>query len=188
VLPTPFDYKTDRPKAELFAALRVRMGKVLNHRYDLDRSGLSAPGVAALARLDRVQGVAASLIPQTVIIKVTGHGLLTLLSNSAFENISSIFNADSNRLPAEDTLTIANGVLGAYPNVFLQVSEADLPDLVSAIENLRNESDYSALLDRFGVRRTDERFWSLSDQVLADYQRAEPISHGILDYSRYDNR
>jgi len=188
VLPTPFDYKTDHPKAELFAALRVRMGKVLNHRYDLDRSGLSAPGVAALARLDRVQGVAASLIPQTVIIKVTGHGLLTLLSNSAFENISSLFNADSNRLPAEDTLTIANGVLGAYPNVFLQVSEADLPDLVSKIENLRDESDYSALLDRFGVRRTDERFWSLSDQVLADYQRAEPISHGILDYNRYDNR
>jgi hypothetical protein len=48
--------------------------------------------------------------------------------------------------------------------------------------------DYSALLDRFGIRRTDDRFWAVSDRVSADYQSAELISHGVLDYSRYENR
>jgi len=43
-------------------------------------------------------------------------------------------------------------------------------------------------LDRFGIRRTDERFWAVSDQVLADYRAAEVISSGVLDYGRYENR
>jgi hypothetical protein len=188
VLAPPFNFKTSDPKAELFRALQARMAKVLNHRYELAQSGLSAPSVAALARLDQVRGAAASIMPQTTLIKVNEHGLLTLLSNSAYSNVSSILNSESNRLPDEDTLTIANGVTGAYPNIFLQVSEADIPELVAQIEGLRSEADYSKLLDRFGIRRTDPRFWAVSDQVLADYQNAEAISHGILDYSRYENR
>jgi hypothetical protein len=84
--------------------------------------------------------------------------------------------------------TNASGVVGAYPNVFLEVSESELSELVSLICQLRSEADYSALLDRFGVRRTDARFWSVSDQIRADYRRAEPLTSGVLDYSRYDNR
>jgi hypothetical protein len=68
------------------------------------------------------------------------------------------------------------------------VSEAEIPELVAKIEGLRSETDYSALLDRFGIRRTDPRFWAVSDQVSADYRNAELISHGVLDYSRYENR
>ncbi|MBS0417247.1 MAG: fatty acid cis/trans isomerase [Proteobacteria bacterium] len=188
VLAPPMDFKTDRPKAELFRALELRLAKVLNHRYELQKSGLTAQSIASLARLDQVRGVAASILPQAVIMKVNGHGLLTLLSNSAYSNISSLLNAAGNRLPAEDTLTIVNGVSAAYPNAFLELNESDIPELVTRIEQIRSEADYAALLDRYGIRRTDERFWKLSDQVLADYQNAEPISHGVLDYSRYENR
>jgi hypothetical protein len=188
VLPPPFDFKTNDPKAELFRALQARLAKVLNHRYELQQAGLSASSVAALARLDQVRGVAASIMPQTTLIKVNEHGLLSLSSNSAYSNVSSILNSESNRLPDEDTLTIANGVTGAYPNIFLQVSEAEIPELVAKIEGLRSETDYSTLLDRFGIRRTDPRFWAVSDQVSADYRNAELISHGVLDYSRYENR
>jgi hypothetical protein len=164
------------------------MAKVLNHRYELQQSGLSATSVAALARIDQVRGVAASIMPQVVLIEVNEHGLLSVLSNSAYSNISSILNSESNRLPDEDTLTIVHGVVGAYPNVFLQVDESEIPELVAKIEGLRTEADYSALLDRFGIRRTDERFWAVSDRVSADYQNSEGISHGVLDYSRYENR
>jgi hypothetical protein len=141
-----------------------------------------------LARLDQVRGVAAAIMPQTTIIEVNEHGLLSVLSNSAYSNLSSILDSQSNRLPDEDSLTVANGVVGAYPNIFLQVSESEIPELVAKIEGLRSEADYSALLDRFGIRRPDERFWPVSDRVLADYANSELISHGVLDYSRYENR
>lgn len=188
VLPPPFDFKSNQPKAELLRALQARMAKVLNHRYELQRSDLSATSIAALARLDQLRGLAASIMPQVVIIKVSEHGLFSVLSNSAYSNLSSILNSQSNRLPDEDSLTVVNGVLGAFPNIFLQVNESEIPELVAKIEGLRNEADYSALLDRFGIRRTDERFWAVSDQVLADYANSEVISHGVLDYSRYENR
>lgn len=36
-----------------------------------------------------------------------------------------MFGEANRRLAAEDSLTLANGVIGAYPNVFLDLSEAD---------------------------------------------------------------
>lgn len=188
VLPAPYAYRTAQPKLELFDALKGRLAKVLNHRYDLEQSGLPETSVAELRKLNQVRGIAASLLPQTVIVSVKGQGLLTLLSNAAYTNISSMFGEADRRLVAEDTLTVANGVAGAYPNVFLQVSVAEIPELVARIGGLRTAEDYDQLLDRFGIRRTDARFWSVSDQVLADYRKSEPVSYGVLDYSRYDNR
>ncbi len=188
VLPAPYDYKTTQYKQELFTALKQRVAKVANHSYDLDRSGLPPASIAELDKLNRVYGVPASIMPQSVIIKVQGYGLLTLLNNSAYTNISSMFGEAERRLVPEDNLTIANGVLTAHPNVFLQVAPARIPELVQSIASLQNETDYSRLLDRFGVRRTDTRFWSASDQVLKDYRNSEPITAGVLDYNRYDNR
>ena len=187
-VPPPFAAATDRPKEALFQALKQHLAKVLDRDYDLARSGLSPESIATLHKLDAVRGVAASIIPQTTVINVKGRGPLSLLSNSAFTNISSMFGEASRRLVAEDRLTIANGVVGAYPNSFLQLEESELDEFVTAVTNLRDEKDYAALLDRFGVRRTDERFWPFSDTLLGDYRRAEPLTSGILDYSRYDNR
>ena len=126
VLPPPYDYKTTDYKQELFAALKQRVARAVNHSYDLDRSGLPPASIAELDKLNRVYGVPASIMPQSVIIKVQGHGLLTLLNNSAYSNISSMFGEAERRLVPEDNLTIANGVLTAYPNVFLQVTPAQI--------------------------------------------------------------
>lgn len=185
---TPLVYQTRQPKLELYSTLRTRLAKALNTEHDLGSSGLPAASIAELRKLDRVRGVAAATLPETVLIQVKGHGLLTLVSNTAYTNISSMFGEDSRRLKDEDSLTIGNGVLGAYPNVFWQVTVAEIPELVRRIEQLRTEADYAQLMDRFGVRRTDPRFWEVSDQVLDSYRQAEPISGGVLDYGRYDNR
>ena len=187
-VPTPQAYRTDRPKLEFYGALRQHLAQVLNPAHELSRSSLPAAGIAELLKLHRVQGTAATLLPETVLIHVRGHGLLSLVSNSAYTNISSMFDEDSRRLKNEDTLTIGNGVLGAYPNVIWQISVADIPELVRSIQTLRSEADYARLVDRFGVRRTDPRFWAISDEVLDSYRQAEPIAAGVLDYGRYDNR
>jgi hypothetical protein len=187
-LPSPYQYKSTDYKRELFSALKQRVSKAVNHSYDLARSGLPAATILELDKLNHVYGVPASIMPQSLIIKVEGYGLLTLLSNSAYSNISSMFGEADRRLVPEDSLTIANGVLTAYPDVFLRVTPALIGELVQAIASLRSEEDYSRLLDRFGVRRTDASFWSVSDQIVAEYRKAEPITAGVLDYSRYENR
>jgi len=53
---------------------------------------------------------------------------------------------------------------------------------------MRNEDDYSSLLDKYGVRRTSPEFWKLSDAFHAAYQRDAPVEYGLFDYSRLENR
>jgi hypothetical protein len=83
---------------------------------------------------------------------------------------------------------VVRGFLGAYPNAFYKVTRAELPAFVDAVAQLQGEADYARLLDRFGIRRTDPRFWSHSDRMLRAYAEAEPITAGLLDYNRQENR
>jgi hypothetical protein len=111
-----------------------------------------------------------------------------LLNNSAHKNVAEIFFEDLRRLPEEDTLTLVSGVVGAYPNAFWTVDETQLPELTRRVATLAGEADYGELMDRFGARRTDPGFWSLSDQVHLGMKDRDRVSFGMLDYNRLENR
>ena len=68
------------------------------------------------------------------------------------------------------------------------VNEKKLPDFSEKILNLRSESDYELLRDKYGVRRTNPNFWAFSDELLRYYRTSEPKEAGILDYNRMENR
>ena len=80
------------------------------------------------------------------------------------------------------------GFIGAYPNAFFQVPEERLADFAAAIGNLRSEADYAALVAVYGIRRTDPRFWSVSDRLRARYAESAPREAGLFDLNRYENR
>ncbi|MEQ8662714.1 MAG: fatty acid cis/trans isomerase, partial [Gammaproteobacteria bacterium] len=125
-----YHYTSAAPKDELFAQLAAHVGPALGaNPYALDASGLPAATLNALEGLMDVRGTPASLVPQTVFVNVPDHGALTILADSAYKNISSMFLEDTRRLPAEDALTVVNGLLGAYPDTLLEVPAADLPAL-----------------------------------------------------------
>ena len=52
---------------------------------------------------------------------------------------------------------------------------------------LKTGADVTALFDRFAVRRTDPRFWQISDRIHDHWQASNPVAYGVLDYSRLDN-
>ena len=99
-----------------------------------------------------------------------------------------MFDETKNRVPAEDTVTVVDGFLGAYPNVFLEVPAKELPAFVRAVEGLASEADYAAVITSYGIRRTDSRFWKHSDALNAAYRASAPTEAGIFDYGRYENR
>lgn len=146
----------------------------------------------ALTALEQVHGKSLQWLPQMVLIRLQpaqGEARwLTLLNNSAHKNVAQIFFEDLRRLPDEDTLTLVDGFVGAYPNAFWTVDETRLPELSRRIASLATEADYSALLDEFGMRRTDPRFWPLSDQAHQALRRQGLIDYGLLDYNRLENR
>jgi hypothetical protein len=177
--------------ADLLERLRDRVHAALAHRFDLQGSAGDAPP-AALQELGKIRGRSLQWLPQVVLIKlVPQRGApfwLTLLNNSAHKNVAEIFFEDHRRLPEEDTLSLVKGFLGAYPNAFWTVEEAQLPELTRRIATLSGEADYGELMDRFGVRRTSPGFWALSDEAHLAMREQDRVGFGMLDYNRLENR
>lgn len=188
-------YRTNTPKRELFGLLRQRLTGVLNQAYEVQGES-DAELRAQLRALAQLHGKALQWLPEVAVLTVTNrtgaearqHQIYTLLHDNGFSNIASLFNQQSRRLPDEDALTVARGLIGAYPNAFYLVEQSALPEFIAAVAGLTSEADYRKLADRFAVRRTSQDFWPHSDGVHEAYRRIDPIGAGSLDYNRLENR
>jgi hypothetical protein len=112
----------------------------------------------------------------------------TLLRNTAHANVTHLFREKDELLPAENSLTVVPGFIGAYPNAIYSLAASDLPVFEAAIRGLASESDYRAMADRFAIRRTAPAFWAASDALHDAYQASVPLEAGLFDYSRFENR
>lgn len=189
---TGIAYQTDHPLDEFYDLWKSQMDPILDHAHDLSPKEEGASRMALWNRLLSVRGRGLQYLPENAIVTVQGaHGKTrhySLIRNSAHSNISEIFKEAERRLPEEDTLYLARGFIGAYPNVFYRVLGSDLEEFVTRVEKLQSEADYRAFADRFAVRRTDLEFWQHADLVQEAYQRSSPLASALLDLSRYENR
>ena len=136
-------------------------------------------------------GNAVTLMPQTVFVQISGESdkhFVTLVRNNAHLNITSLFGEKKYRMPEEDTISVIPGFLGAHPNAFMIVDEMELERFVDRVSTMRDEDDYTRLLDDHGVRRTSRNFWQQSDAFHAAYEQYAPVEYGLFDYNRLENR
>ncbi|SBT04707.1 Fatty acid cistrans isomerase [Candidatus Accumulibacter aalborgensis] len=188
---TGISFQTDDAQQEFYAMLGTRLAPVLNQRHDL--SGVSDVALRNdLAALAGVRGASLSWLPELVVLRVDDPPrearFFTLLRNTGHSNVTSLLREGRELLPAENTLTVAQGFIGAYPNAIYRVGRSEIRDLARAIAALSSENDYRTLADRYAVRRSDPGFWPTSDELQAAHLLAAPISAGILDYNRLENR
>jgi len=146
-----------------------------------------------LQRLAGVSGAWVRTLPEVSLVRVrvdaTGSRDLvySLIHNDAHTNVAFMFDEDERRVPADDTVTIVRGHFGSYPNFFLAVDAEQVGAFVDALRAVTGASDFGGLVDRFGVRRTDERFWATSDWLREDLRQKQPIEAGLYDLGRYGN-
>lgn len=185
-------YKTQDPLNEFYELWKNRTAAVQSHRYDLNPKQLGPDLTQALTALSGVKGRALSYLPESSFLMVErargGQQHFTMLRNSAHSNIAELFNEKNRRLPDEDTLYVASGFIGAYPNVFYKVKESDLPEFTRRISALGSEQDYAELASRFAVRRTNPGFWAHSDLIHKEAARVMPVEGAVFDLNRYENR
>jgi hypothetical protein len=182
-------YRTRTPERELFALLEARLEQVRARTHDLDRVEDTALR-ETLQQLATTTGAAASWLPEISFLAIAdGEGeatYFTLLRDSAHSNVTQLFREDARRIPAEDGLTVARGLLGAYPNALYRVRRGDLDGFVDAVRALDGKPAYAALRARFGVLRTSDGFWEFSDRMQAEHRRRNPVEAGLLDYNRLE--
>ncbi|MDB4975317.1 MAG: fatty acid cistrans isomerase [Myxococcaceae bacterium] len=184
-------FQTPTPEHELYQMMSQHVGSVLNRSYDLETEAETTLR-DVLAPIVQLPGQAATKMPETSFLEVQrkagGQSYFTILRDSAHTNVAELFHEKDRRVPAEDHLTLLRGFVGSYPNGLLSVAEDDLPAFVSALGALQTDDSYDALRVRFGVRRTDGRFWEYSDRAHAAFSKLEPIESGLFDYNRLDGR
>ncbi|MFA7554752.1 MAG: fatty acid cis/trans isomerase [Spongiibacteraceae bacterium] len=188
-------FKTDNPKQELFELIRADFGAdviaddVINRRpWKVDVQ----PYQRQLQLLSGVQGLPLEHLSEQSIMRLTladgSVKLVSLIRNRAHSNVSELFGENKRLKPKEQTLTVVEDVVGAYPNTFYDINETDLSAFVEAVSQLASEQDYHDLVSSYGVRRGNKNFWAFSDDIHRQYLKSHPIAAGFLDYNRIENR
>jgi len=146
---------------------------------------------AELRRLAAGRGAFLAPLPEVSLLVVRGSApgrgdlVYSLVHNRSHSNVAYMFGEASRLRPEEDTLSVLPGHVGSYPNFVFIVNEEELPVFVDSIRGIRGPSDFSRLVARFGLRRTDARFWDTLDWLHADRRQREPTTAGIYDIGRY---
>jgi hypothetical protein len=185
--PSGIAFRSDDPKREFLLGQRYRIHGAKSSRYDY-RDDLGAEASDQLQRLEAATGQHNSYLPEVSFVNVIGDDsdhVLTLIRNSGYSNIAQLFKEEERRLPAEDSLTVARGLVGAFPNQFFQVNQRELPRFTGAVLALESEEDYRALRERWGVARNAPWFWRISDKFHRLHHEADPLNAGLFDYNRY---
>ena len=97
-------------------------------------------------------------------------GVYSLVHNRAHTNVAFMFDETARLEPADDTLTVARGQLGSYPNFFFDVDVDADRDFTRALAAVRDPIDFTALVDTWGVRRTSPQLWTTLDWMHDDFR------------------
>ena len=189
--PSGIQFKTAFPKEELLALLKhyvydQAMLKAKNQQYRIPRQDMT------LKRLSSLDNAVVLALPQVSFIliedKKLGDRAYTLIRHNEHKNIASLLNEKANRLPFSDNAELFRGFLGTYPGLIFKVSAADKGDFVSLFLQANTVHKFQELISRYGVRRSDSRFWNVSDHLHQLYLQQDPIEYGLFDYNRLINR
>ncbi|GAB3107524.1 fatty acid cis/trans isomerase [Aestuariicella hydrocarbonica] len=190
--PTDITYKTDTPLNELYDRLQQHLAPVIDTSHYPEKAKLTADIKHNLQLLGNVSGLAAAQLPQAVILFLEDDQgqvqLFSVLHNNAHTNITSLLKESSNRIPEEDSVTVAKGLISSYPGAFWYTTHNQLPLLVRDAQAIKNDRDYELFMSRHGIRRTNPNFWAYSDQLHKLNRQTNPITAGLYDLSRLENR
>lgn len=182
-------YLTKDPKQEFFALLQEKLKGVMSGRRDLafDDKNIAKQ----LTRLSTFSGAYTASLPEVIYTRINmqdgSKHYVSLLRNTEHSNITSLFNEADQLRPEENTLTVAKGIVGVYPNAFLEVEQENIADLVDVILAIQTKEDFSAVMSKFGIRRTHPKFWEFSDVLHQAFLKENEIEYGVLDYNRLSN-
>lgn len=184
-------FKTADPKTELLSLLAKRIGPALPQRWALQQEP-NASLRRDLAQLAALRGPSLGWLPATLFMEVSEVAgpprYFSLLRELGHLNMTRLLREEGELLPAENALTVANGLIGAYPNVLLRVKASEVAEFSAAVAALSSEADYRRLADRWAVRRSNPDFWAASDALHRARPRLAGPDGGLFDYNRLENR
>ena len=148
----------------------------------------------ALRRLSDTKGEITDVFTNVTFVRVKVDGSLkndlvyTLVRNKSYRNTTALVPTEKARIKREDTVDVVKGFVGAYPNFFMELRFEDLQAFVDQYRAIDGMQGYNALIDKYGIRRSNPNFWQSADWFQAKNRHDNPVTAGVFDLSRYQNR
>ena len=109
----------------------------------------------------------------------------TIVINRWHDNVAYLFS-EKNTLDAnKDSADFIPELIGSYPNYFFDVRQEDLPDFLDLLAHFDKSPKDMARLAKYGINRSDERFWDAYDWFQKRFLEEEPVRGGLFDLNRY---
>ncbi len=199
-------YRTDDPQSELYQQIKERVADAVKQAQAINRCGDTGCNgrpdstemrvERAMDEIAQLQGANLHAFPDVAFVRVRMDNpeqdlAYTLIRNKAYKNVTSFLADEHERDRSDieqDTMTVVKWLEGSYPNFFFSVAQSDIEDFTRRCATIRNHHDYEKFVDQYGVRRTNPAFWELADWFQDRLARDDPVSSGLFDLSRYQNR
>ncbi|MFO0691736.1 MAG: fatty acid cis/trans isomerase [Myxococcota bacterium] len=204
---TQIDYRTAKPKRELveriverhlLPTIGIRFDPI-NYRREGEKRemprtfasqddvydglrALTEPGVALVEYLNGFE-------VNIVWVRVRGFEgadrAVSIVANRWHDNVSSLFFEKDQLDRTKDTIDFLPGLIGSYPSYFVDLEAKDVPDFFDLLANFDGSPAHVARLHKYGINRSDPRFWPAFDWFQARAYQDDPIEAGLFDLSRY---
>ena len=178
------------PKLALLAKLEAHVSRAQSPQYLLN-SRFSLELVSAINRLESQRGAAFEWLPETTLLEVESSQqthYFTLTKNIGHLNNTSLLFEDAYLEPSETSVSLVPGFIGPRPNALMRVKEETISQFFEQLQNMKQAEDYTALMNRYGIRRTNAQFWEHYDRFQQGYRAFSPRDYGILDLNQLENR
>ncbi|MGL1903523.1 MAG: fatty acid cis/trans isomerase [Fibrobacterales bacterium] len=133
--------------------------------------------------------------PNNTLIKITDDAgksyLYSLVNNKSYRS-NLVVSTDTKTVdPIHHSLSLYRGVVGAYPNVFLEIPQNELDQSLTILSGINTEQKWKAYIKKYGIARNSGKFWPFYDWI-HQYKNTiqpgiDPVIHtGYLDLGQYD--
>ncbi len=207
-LPTKIPFATDEPKREfieyivnnhilpatniVFDAVNYERGEGarvgLPDKYETNDDYLKAfravsrPGAPFFSLFNDYD---ANIVYMRIRLK-NGKDLATsIVINRWHNNVTHLFGEKGALDASKDSADFIYGLIGSYPNYFVDVREEDLPDFLNLLAHFdKSPGDYERLA-KYGINRAEDRLWDVYDWFQKRFYEDEPVRGGLFDLNRY---
>jgi Fatty acid cis/trans isomerase (CTI) len=110
---------------------------------------------------------------------------VSIVINHWHNNVTYMFGEKNALDASKDRADFISGLIGSYPNYFIDVREEDLPDFFDLIAHFKKTPRDYERLAKYGVNRAEDRLWDMYDWFQQRFYEDEPIHAGLFDLNRY---
>jgi len=143
---------------------------------------LSKPGAAFFSLMDEH---GANLAFMRIRLKNGKDIAGSIVINRWHDSVAFILGEDARLNPTKDSADFIPGLIGSYPNYFVDVREEDLPDFFDLLANFKKSPRDMARLAKYTINRADDRLWDAYDWFQQRFYADEPVDGGLFDLNRY---